>query len=99
MFVCSNCNYQFSYKESLSRSWAPRVGIICPNCNEKQYYTAESRKKGFWGFAIMVPVFILFNSFNVPSYITLSIASLLVLITYLASPFIYDLTSEEEPLW
>ncbi|GAA0453302.1 TIGR04104 family putative zinc finger protein [Alkalibacillus silvisoli] len=99
MLTCANCNYQFQYKEALPFSWKTRVGHTCPNCDEKQYYTASSRKRSFNITIIAFILIIFLNAIDVPFTIILLVAAAVIVAMIFLSPYIYKLSSEEEPMW
>ncbi|MDV2582335.1 TIGR04104 family putative zinc finger protein [Alkalibacillus haloalkaliphilus] len=99
MLTCANCQYEFKYKEALPFSWKSREGHKCPSCGETQYYTASSRKRSFNMTIIAFILIVFLNAVNVPFIWIVIFAGIIIAAMILLSPFIYKLSSEEEPMW
>ncbi|WP_084500450.1 TIGR04104 family putative zinc finger protein [Halalkalibacillus halophilus] len=99
MFVCENCNYTFSYKESLPFSWKTRIGYPCPNCKETHYYTADSRRKSMYITLGAVVLIIFLNAIDLPFVTIFAIGAIMIAFLILLSPFTMKITRKEERLW
>ncbi|MET3681940.1 CXXC-20-CXXC protein [Alkalibacillus flavidus] len=98
MLTCASCGYQFSYKEALPFSWSTRVGRDCPSCGNRQFYSAESRKKSMYITVFSVIAIFVLNMLNTSAPVMFLVAGVLVVILLLLTPFIFDL-SDEEQMW
>ncbi|NIK13275.1 TIGR04104 family putative zinc finger protein [Alkalibacillus almallahensis] len=99
MFSCASCGYKFKYKEAMPFSWNARVGRDCPNCGTRQYYSAASRKKSMYFTLVGMIIIIFSNSINLPLPYVFLIAGVMVSALLLLTPFIFELSDEEEPMW
>ncbi|MGP4074674.1 TIGR04104 family putative zinc finger protein [Halobacillus sp. K22] len=99
MPVCKNCKEEWTWGETMKKSFTLATGITCPYCDRKQYLTASSRKKSSLSiFLIPLVMFIslLFdNSSPLFLFFLIAIAALVMSL----QPFIMELSNEEEPLW
>ncbi|TLS37111.1 TIGR04104 family putative zinc finger protein [Pseudalkalibacillus caeni] len=99
MPACQNCGYTWKRKETTLKMLTFKSSYRCPNCLQKQYLSAETRKRSSLyslPFFLIIPFL---AAFNIHFSVTLVIAVvyLVFYISYL--PFTIKLSNENEPLW
>lgn len=94
MPTCDHCNYQWTYGETLKKSFTLDTGMYCSNCGVKQYPTNSSKKLfSLLSFLPLCSMFLLF--FHLSALIIIAIllsSSILVLLSY---PVIVKLSEKE----
>lgn len=99
MPICQRCGEQWTWKQTVKKTFLAAGGMNCPHCHKKQYYTSRFRKMSSFVPFIIITIIMLCNLFFGPSIvcvIALIAAIPLLIIIY---PFVVELSSEEEPLW
>lgn len=92
--ACWCCQYKFAWKELLF-FLGPKK---CPVCKEKQFVTAKKRLQAAWSSPVtVILMFIFLHLFSFPTAILLGVFVLIIGITL--SPFCYEFTNEQEPLF
>lgn len=64
MPTCQNCHKKWTWKQTMTLTFANNMGMICPYCGNKQYITATSKKwSSYYGFIIpiVIPIQIFLN--------------------------------------
>ncbi|MFA9555733.1 TIGR04104 family putative zinc finger protein [Evansella sp. AB-rgal1] len=93
---CSMCNYQFKWKELLFMMGMKR----CPKCGETQYVTAKKRRQAAWcGPVIVTLMFVLQTLFSLTMQSLVVVGLVLIIVGVTVSPFMYEFTEKEEPLF
>lgn len=95
---CRNCNYRWSWVETLKLS--VKSNKLCSNCQKRQYVSVKSRKSPY--FFYMIPVIILLASgslFDLDPVIFILLVILVVLLLHGVLPFTIKLSNKQEPLW
>lgn len=95
---CQNCNYQWSWLETLKLSF--KSNKLCSNCQKRQYVSVKSRKGPY--FFYMIPVILLLASgslFDLDPVIFILLGILVVLLLLAVLPFTIKLSNKQEPLW
>ncbi|WP_399208216.1 TIGR04104 family putative zinc finger protein [Sutcliffiella rhizosphaerae] len=97
--TCHQCNKQWKYKETWKASLTFKQEMKCPNCGEVQFLTKNARQKisflMFFVSLLNLPLIIF--AFEMKFGIPLLVFSYFILISFY--PYIYRLSSENEPLW
>ncbi|MFK3938086.1 TIGR04104 family putative zinc finger protein [Alkalihalobacillus sp. NPDC078783] len=96
MPTCNHCGTQWTWWQTIKRSFTISPGLPCPNCENEQFVTKRSKKKsGLLGFVtpLSIPVAVMLQLSFIG--ILLFYVSLFVLLisTY---PFLIELSNEEE---
>ncbi|SFG68457.1 cxxc_20_cxxc protein [Halobacillus alkaliphilus] len=99
MPVCKSCKEEWTWGETMKKSFTLAAGITCPHCEKKQYLTASSRKKSSLSI-FLIPLVMLIsllfdNSSPLFLFFLIGIGALVMSI----QPFIMELSNEEEQLW
>lgn len=100
MPTCQKCNEKWTWKQTIKKAtFTFSGGMTCPYCNEKQYVTMASRKKGsiyaiFPLFAFLLNVF-----FDISLGIAIVLAVTFALVIIAINPMLVELSNEEEPLF
>ncbi|MFC4403901.1 TIGR04104 family putative zinc finger protein [Gracilibacillus xinjiangensis] len=99
MPTCQKCKHQWTWKETVKKSFTLDSGMTCPNCNKTQYLTKKSKKKaGLLNLMLPFSMFILaINGASILGVCLLLIIGLLTMIA--AYPLMIDVTNEEMTLW
>ncbi|MBM7097650.1 MULTISPECIES: TIGR04104 family putative zinc finger protein [Alteribacter] len=93
---CWSCDYSFLWKELLVTGFR----IKCPNCEKEQFVTAKARKRsGVFGPLVVVLMFVLMNGFSLNVWQSLLAGVVLLAVILSFSPFAYDFTDKDEPLF
>ncbi|WP_099363705.1 TIGR04104 family putative zinc finger protein [Fredinandcohnia onubensis] len=95
MPICNHCGKEWTWKQTmktLSR-------LKCPQCNNKQYESASSKKKT--SIIGLIPVIALpINVFlNNPWWMVVIIMIPMIAVVLCVYPFMIKVSNEEEPLW
>ncbi|OZU89486.1 hypothetical protein CIL03_07185 [Virgibacillus indicus] len=95
---CAHCRHEWSYGETLKKSF--QMKMVCPYCKQDNYHSARGRKRSMMTSVVLAPAIILFGTFiDAPWLWVILIALVLGMITIAATPFLMELSKEEEPLW
>lgn len=98
MPVCNNCQHKWSWKGTFKRSFTLGVGMMCPNCNEMQYYSARFRKRSSM-VPFLIPLLLTVNLFLGPSYLILILLLAFLPVYLILFPFFVELSNDEEALF
>lgn len=99
MPTCENCQHEWTWKDSMKSMATLGHGWECKQCSEKQFPTKETRKRHMIA-TMIIPVFILLQSFTDFSAVIIMAAMFsAALIVLLTMPFYTEVQNEEEPLW
>ncbi|TWT25317.1 TIGR04104 family putative zinc finger protein [Planomicrobium sp. CPCC 101110] len=100
MPICQNCTHKWSWKTTFKKTLKINNGMICPVCGARQFATAKSRMRVGLLCSIIAPFLILSSYFFHLSTKELIVIGLpLTIAITLVSPFLYELSNKEEPLW
>lgn len=93
---CSTCDYRFKWKELLF-IFGPKK---CPKCEINQFVTAKKKRQGAW-ISPLVIIFMFLGQtlFNIPLSGVITYGAILIVLALLVSPFTYEFTDKEEPLF
>lgn len=96
--VCSNCQQNWSWKQTIKESSAINTEMICPYCDEKQYQTKKSKAFApFSALIVLLPLLVYsFVNVKIPVVILLGSIPILVAIVFLLYPFLIKLSNEED---
>ncbi|AIF42941.1 TIGR04104 family putative zinc finger protein [Virgibacillus sp. SK37] len=99
MPTCKKCHRKWSWWKTLKKTFSFRIGIACPFCNEKQYFSARYRLRGTIIPFFISPLIMFTGIYFGYSYITLLIALSILLVFFVVNPFFVELSDKEEPLF
>lgn len=99
MPACQSCSYTWSWGEVTKKSFTTSSYMKCPECEEKQYPTARSRKLAS-GSSFVFIALIMFISFYMETWIAILALFLpFFLIQVAIYPWYLTLSNEEESLF
>lgn len=99
MPVCDNCKKKWTWRETVFSKLMLSSKAACPYCGEKQYASAKTRKRGgFMVFSVIIPMFFV-SLFNLSMLFYIIFGIIIFMVVMGLSPFYYELSSKEEPLW
>ena len=99
MAACQKCHKQWSWKEITKKSFTFEMKMDCPHCGQVQYISAKARKKAI-NFAMILQLIWLLPLFlGATSYFTIISVCTALIMSITLSPFLLELSNEEEPLW
>lgn len=99
MPVCENCQYEWTWKQSMRSMATLGHGYECQNCSAKQFPTKRARTRHFL-VTMLIPLFLMFQAFTDFSPAIVMAATLVLgLILILIIPFYTEVQNEDEPLW
>lgn len=98
MPTCKNCHRKWSWWQTLKKCLSFRIGMTCPYCNEKQYFSGRYRMSGTIIPVVTSPLVIFMGIYFGYSYISLLIAISVILAIFAINPFFIESSNEEEPL-
>ena len=96
---CKSCHSKWSWKQTIKKTFTAFRGMTCPNCGEKQYLTARTRRVNTAIPLIIVPLMMLGNLYSSPSYFALFALLGLIPLVFIIYPFYVELSNEEESLF
>ncbi|MCA0173829.1 TIGR04104 family putative zinc finger protein [Bacillus sp. RAR_GA_16] len=97
MPTCTHCGYTWRWREAMRLVY--RQKAICPNCHEKQFLSAKSRKRSsYTSMLVLIPLGIT-SIYNLSLWFYLGFSFVILVLILLLSPYYYSLSNEEEPLW
>src|SRR5699024_3349428 len=99
MPTCQNCRITWTWKETFNKQYNLMGEMTCPYCGEKQYYSAQYRKRGGIIPLVMISLIMLGNLLFGPSVYALIALFSLIPVIFIVSPFFIELANEEEPLF
>ena len=99
MPVCQNCEQKWTWKQTVKKSFTLDTAMPCPHCDQKQYITSKSRKRGapltmIIPFLIFIPYF-----FDITLLIAISLYVVVGIGVMLIHPFLIELSNQEEAFW
>ncbi|ARP44222.1 MULTISPECIES: TIGR04104 family putative zinc finger protein [Geobacillus] len=99
MPICQHCKKQWTWRQTFCRMFTLGTKLMCPYCQNKQYYSARSRRRN--GVFNLVSPLILFLSlsFNVSLLTAIALMVMGTLLSLMIQPFFIELSNQEEPLW
>lgn len=98
MPACTDCKNMWTWKEAFTKQFN-FVILKCPYCESDQYYSARYRKRSSVLQVLIIFFIMTGNMFLGPSYITLILLFLWLLIFLFVNPFMIELANEEEPIF
>ncbi len=99
MPTCKNCHRKWSWWQTFKKSFSFRIGMACPFCNEKQYFSARYRMRSTIIPVVSSPLIMFTGIYFGYSYLSLLIALSVLLVIFAINPFFVELSNEEEPLF
>jgi CXXC-20-CXXC protein len=97
--TCQHCHRNWTWKQTVKKSFTLSNQMTCPFCGEKQYISSKTRKRS--GLLSFIPPLTMLITllFDTSIFLTISmlIGSGLALIGIY--PFMIELSNKEEPLW
>ena len=96
MPTCQNCNQKWGWKQTLRKSCALDIGMICPYCEKKQYTTKSTRIKNFLITFIAMSVITFWSLLFGSSFVLLFILISFVPLSVILYPFWVELSNKEE---
>lgn len=97
---CTTCDHKLSWKQTFKQTMIVKKDPLqCPQCDQKLFYTAKSKKRVFLLVALLPILFVILVVFQVQTII--SVASLVFYVTFvvLVVPFLIEVTQNEEALF
>jgi len=95
MPTCDNCNNKWSWKQTIKKTTTLNPVMTCPYCEGNQYQTQKSKTKiGFLTPIVLLPL-LLQLFFDLPLVFLLIMFPILVMIVFILSPFLIELSSRE----
>lgn len=93
---CSLCKYQFKWIELIFMMGMKK----CPKCGGTQYITAKKRLQAAWTVPVIVTLIFVLQTLLSLSILSIAIVGVVLIIIGIAvSPFTYEFTEKEEPLF
>ncbi|SDJ12047.1 TIGR04104 family putative zinc finger protein [Salimicrobium halophilum] len=93
---CENCKYTWTWKETIRKSFRSSLGMNCPNCGEKQYWTLKSKRmNGLLPMTVPL-VMVLYLLFDLPAAVALAALFLAFLVIMIIQPFLVDVGNDDE---
>ncbi|MEY8749784.1 TIGR04104 family putative zinc finger protein [Alkalicoccobacillus gibsonii] len=96
MPTCKHCGTQWTWWQTLKRSFTISPGLPCPNCEKEQFVTKRSKKKTAvlsFIFPMMIPVMTLTQASLTTIFIFYPSLFIIVFSIY---PFLMELSNKEE---
>lgn len=95
MPICQNCQTEWSWKQTIKKSFTMDTAMNCSNCNHKQYPTRKTRRR--FALYLLIPLLsLLLPSFGVSGLIVIGILISGCILLMAMYPFILQLSSQEE---
>ncbi|HLS35712.1 MAG TPA: TIGR04104 family putative zinc finger protein [Bacillota bacterium] len=95
MPVCTHCQYEWTWTETMKRSFTFEIGWPCPNCKKRQYPSRRAQRR-YLKYTLLIPFCILLLLTGIPKIYTLTIFIIVAIIVLLIYPFTLELSKEEE---
>lgn len=95
MPACKNCHRQWSWWQTLKKTFSFRIGITCPFCHEKQYFSARYRMRSTIIPVVISPLIMYTGIYFGFSYISLLIAMSILVGFFAVNPFLLELTNKK----
>ncbi|SHN07017.1 TIGR04104 family putative zinc finger protein [Gracilibacillus kekensis] len=96
---CEHCQKQWTFKQSIKKSFTLVAGMSCPYCETDQYLTMKARKKTSMLNFLPAPSMLLPSIFGLSIYASLLFFLSALTITIVLYPKLMELTSHEETLF
>ena len=99
MPTCTHCQTEWTWKQTIKKSFTLSNKLACPVCGKSQYIAGKSRKKiGALNMLVLLPM--LLNAITPISplaVIALMFSLFLAVLAYM--PFLTELSDKDDPLW
>src|SRR5690625_1924747 len=95
MPVCTHCQYEWTWTETMKRSFTFEIGWPCPNCKKRQYPSRRAQRR-YLKYTLLIPFCFLLLLTGIPKIYTLTIFIIVAIIVLLIYPFTLELSKEEE---
>lgn len=91
---CQHCGENWTWQQTVKKSFTLDTHMKCPYCNEKQFISKRTRK---WSSAFMfvIPLVLLLNIFWQPTLWTIVIMVFIASIYLVSYPYWLELSNEE----
>lgn len=96
MPTCNQCGTQWTWWQTIKRSFSISPGLPCPKCEKEQFVTKRSKKKSGLLIFIMPITLPIVTLLQVPVTLILLIYPSLFVLLISSYPFLMELTNEEE---
>ncbi|WP_347860970.1 TIGR04104 family putative zinc finger protein [Salimicrobium sp. PL1-032A] len=96
MPICENCKYTWTWKETVQKSFRSSLGMNCPHCCEKQYWTLKSKKVNGLLPMIVPLVMLAYLLLDLPAEVALAALFLTIPLIMTIQPFLVDVRNEDE---
>ncbi|MFS0750080.1 TIGR04104 family putative zinc finger protein [Oceanobacillus sp. 1P07AA] len=91
---CQKCGENWTWKQTIKKSFTLDTRMICPYCHETQFISKRSRKRSS-AFTFLIPLVLLLNIFWHPTLWTIVIMLLVLIILMVSYPYWLELSNEE----
>ena len=95
MPVCNNCGKKWTWKQTIKTLFR----LTCPHCNKRQYESTSSRKRT--STISLIPLIALPINYllNLPWWMVGVLMLPIIAVIWMISPYLIEVSNEEEPLW
>ncbi|WP_058307179.1 TIGR04104 family putative zinc finger protein [Gracilibacillus massiliensis] len=96
---CEHCQQQWTFKQSIKKSFTLVAGMSCPYCETDQYLTKKARRKTSMLNFLPAPSLLLPSIFGLQIYASILFFLVALTIMLVLYPNLMELTSNEETLF
>ncbi|QDP39415.1 TIGR04104 family putative zinc finger protein [Radiobacillus deserti] len=98
MPTCQQCGRQWTWQQTLRRTFTLGNKMKCPHCNQNQYISATARKR-LAIFNFIGPFMIISGIASNSMIVGLGIGVVLFALAIIMYPYLVRLANHEESLW
>jgi len=99
MTICQKCQHKWSWKEGIKNAYTFKMKMKCPHCGGNQYMSAKARKKAINFTMVLQLIWLLPVFLGAPTILQAVAICFALILCVILTPFLLELSNEEEPLW
>lgn len=95
MPVCTHCQHEWTWRETMKRNFTFEIGWPCPNCKKRQYPSRLAQRR-YLRYTLLIPACMLLSFIGIPRILAFLVFIIVAIIVLLIYPFTLELSKEEE---
>ncbi|KEK23988.1 TIGR04104 family putative zinc finger protein [Bacillus gaemokensis] len=97
---CTNCSLNLSWTQTCKQTMIVKKDPLqCPHCSHELFFTAKSKKRLFFLVVLFPILFVALTAFQAPTSISLPSFIIYPTVVVFITPFLIEVTKNEEALF